>query len=190
MIFMNALKEINSQTCPWWLIFTFDNVFRRWYHDPKSILGEYVRPGDTALDVGCGIGYFTIPLAELVGENGMVIAADLQEQMLKGVRRRSKRSGLEGRIRCHLSQPEAIGVTEPVDFALAFWMVHEVRQPQAFLREIYDLLKPGGRFLLVEPVFHVSETDFKLTSEKCETAGFRIIAMPKVRGSRALLLQK
>ena len=53
--------------CPWWLCFTFDNPLRRLIHSPETILSKYVRSGDTVLDVGPGMGYFSIPLAGLVG---------------------------------------------------------------------------------------------------------------------------
>ncbi len=187
---MDEKKKSKDQTCPWWLSFTFDNAFRRLIHDPVKILGKYVHPGDTALDVGCGMGYFTKCLADLVGPDGSVIAADLQEQMLRGVRRRAKRAGLEERIRYHRSQPEAIGVVEPVNFALAFWMVHEVRHPQAFFREIYYLLKPEGKFLLVEPIIHVTKPAFERTISQAEAVGFRTTVRPNIRTSRAVLLQK
>ena len=45
------------------------------------------------MDVGCGMGYFSLPLARLTGESGHVIAADLQERMLEGLRRRAVYAG-------------------------------------------------------------------------------------------------
>lgn len=57
----------DTHVCPWWLCFTFDNVFRKLFHDPEKILSPYVNEGDTALDIGPGMGYFSIPLARLVG---------------------------------------------------------------------------------------------------------------------------
>ena len=74
--------------CPWWLCPTFDNPLRRLIQDPDRILAGLVQPGETALDIGCGMGYFSIPLARLIGPEGSVICVDLQEQMLAGVRRR------------------------------------------------------------------------------------------------------
>ena len=73
--------KLNQVTCPWWFLFTFDNPFRRLFQDPVIILGPYLKPGDAAVDIGCGMGYFTLPLARLVGSSGYVIAVDLQKHL-------------------------------------------------------------------------------------------------------------
>jgi len=179
-----------GHTCPWWLLFTFDNPLRRFVHDPQKILRPYVQQGDKVLDVGCGMGFFTLGLAELVGKNGRVIAADLQEQMLAGLRKRARKAGLLERIQLCQSAPDDIGVDESIDFALAFWMVHEVRQPAAFLGQIHELLLPGGKFLIVEPRIHVSGKAFAQTVSLAEDVGFRRMEQPKVRASRAVLFAR
>lgn len=177
-------------TCPWWLIFTFDNPLRKLVHDPVKILSPFVKAGDTVLDVGCGMGYFSLGLAKLVGANGKVIAADLQPEMLAGLSKRAKRAGLESRIQPQLCSPDKIGVSESVDFALAFWMVHEVRQCEGFLREIFSLLKPDGKLLVVEPVIHVLGRDFEQTIALSQKIGFKLGDKPRVAASRAILLVK
>ena len=179
-----------GHTCPWWLLFTFDNPIRKLVHHPEKILAPYVKPGDTVLDVGCGMGYFTLSLAELVGSEGQVIAADLQTQMLAGLQKRGERAGLVNRIQLCQSTSDRIGIDELVDFALAFWMVHEVHQPGNFLWQIYQALKPTGTFLLVEPIIHVSGKAFEQTVSLARGTGFRIVEQPKVRTSRAVLLGK
>jgi ubiquinone/menaquinone biosynthesis C-methylase UbiE len=177
-------------TCPWWLIFTFDNPLRKLVHDPQKIISPFVKPGNTVLDIGCGMGYFSLGLARQVGANGKVIAVDLQPEMLAGLSKRAKRAGLESRIQPQLCSPDKIGVSEPVDFALAFWMVHEVRQREGFLREIFSLLKQSGKFLIVEPLIHVSARDLERTITLSQEIGFRTGDRPRVAASRAILLNK
>jgi ubiquinone/menaquinone biosynthesis C-methylase UbiE len=177
-------------TCPWWLLFMFDNPIRKWIHDPIQILTPFVKAGDTVLDVGCGMGYFSLGLAQLVGADGKVIAADLQPQMLAGLSRRAKGAGLEARIQSLLTAPDKIGVREPVDFALAFWMVHEVGHRESFLREIYNAVKPGGKFLVVEPLVHVSKRDFERTCALGQEAEFMVGERPQIAASRAVCFQK
>ena len=80
--------------CPWWIAYTFDNPFRRIFHNPEKMLGSYVSKGMTVLDVGCGMGFFSIGLARLVGDTGCVIAADVQSKMLGVMQRRSEKAGV------------------------------------------------------------------------------------------------
>ncbi|MGD1118167.1 MAG: class I SAM-dependent methyltransferase [Dehalococcoidales bacterium] len=176
--------------CPRWMCFTFDNFLRRLAQNPQRILKPYIKSGWTVLDVGPGVGYFTLPLARLVGDKGKVIAADLQEAMLATIHHRAVKAGLDARITLHRAQEDRIGVSEPVDFCLAFWMVHEVPDRTHFLAEIFADLKPGGLFLLVEPMIHVPRASFDTTAKIAKSAGFLPVSEPKIFLSYSLLLQK
>jgi len=182
-------KQLNSRVCPWWLIGTFDNPLRRLIQDPERILSGLVAPGQVVADVGCGIGYFTIPLARMVGPQGRVLAIDLQERMLAGVRRRAARSGLSERIQLCRATPAGLGVGGPVDFVLTFWMVHEVPDQERFLGEIHTLLKPGDHWLLAEPPFHVTAATFEKTIGLARAAGFTPLSRPRIALSRTTLFQ-
>jgi ubiquinone/menaquinone biosynthesis C-methylase UbiE len=179
-----------SRVCPWWLCFTFDNIFRRWLQNPERILGPYIKPGQTVLDVGPGMGYFTIPLARLVGDSGKVIAADIQKRMLDSLYVRAERAGVQERIQLHQSAPDKIGIAEPVDFCLAFWMVHEVVDQPRFLSEIAAGLKPNGLFLLVEPRLHVSGKSFNETVKNIKNLGLSLKSQPRIFLSKAALFKK
>jgi ubiquinone/menaquinone biosynthesis C-methylase UbiE len=187
---LERLRRMNDRVCPWWLCRTFDNPLRRWMHDPERILSPHVADGMTAVDIGCGMGYFTLGLAKLVGPGGKVIAVDLQERMLSALEKRACKAGLADRIVLHRCRPDSLGVEEPADFVLAFWMAHEVRDKGRFFSQIFDFLKPGGRLLLVEPKFHVTRKSFGLTVEACRKAGFRLLGEPSVSLSRAVRMEK
>jgi ubiquinone/menaquinone biosynthesis C-methylase UbiE len=178
-----------DRVCPWWLAYTFDNPLRRLFQNPDRILGEYVRPGGTVLDIGCGMGYFSLSMARLVGTKGKVIAADLQPQMLKVVMRRAERAGVQSRIQTHLSRPDSLGVNELADFVLAFWMVHEVGDKAAFFREVREVMKPEARFLVAEPKMHVTATEFQKTGAIARQAGLVASEEPEIRFSRAVVLR-
>jgi FkbM family methyltransferase len=179
----------SSRVCPWWLAPTLDNPIRRLIHNPENILSGYIERGQKVLDLGCGSGTFTIAIAKMVGETGKVIAIDAQDEMLQILRKKAVKEGLGSRIVIHRSEPDRIGVSDKVDFALAFYMIHEVPDVEAFLKEVASLIKDRGKLLIVEPKFHVSATSFKKTLEAAQLAGLELVNEPKIRFSRSVLLQ-
>ena len=174
-----------AQVCPWWHAYTFDNVLRRLVHDPAKLFGPYVKPGMTVIDVGCGMGINAIGLARIVGDEGRVIALDLQQEMLDVLQRRAERAGVVHRIESHRCGPDSLNVEAAVAFANAFWMVHEVPDVRSFMREVHSCLCGGGRLFVAEPAFHVSSGDFEETVAAAKEAGFELESRPRVLLSRA-----
>jgi ubiquinone/menaquinone biosynthesis C-methylase UbiE len=167
-----------------------DLPLRRWIHDPERIVGCYARPGMTVIDVGCGVGWFSIPMACMVGDGGKVIAVDLQQRMLDMLRRRAEKAGLAERIELHKCEQDRLGLETEADFALIFAMLHEVPDPRRLLDEVYQCLKPGGTMLLAEPPIHVTRRTFAGEVNVAEDAGFEILGLPRVRWSHATLFVK
>ncbi|HTX70409.1 MAG TPA: class I SAM-dependent methyltransferase [Thermoleophilia bacterium] len=165
---------------------------RRLITDPRRILRGLVRPGDHVVDLGCGPGFFTLPLAAAVGEQGQVIAVDLQPAMLEKLRERASRQGVVERIRLHQCAAESLALDESsaLDFALAFWMVHEVPDAPRFFREVAAVLRPGGSLLLVEPKGHVGSSEWAATLDAARAAGLVVVQPRRVALSRAALLEK
>ena len=174
--------------CPWWLCFTFDNPLRKLLHNPEAILGPYIQPGNNVIDVGAGMGYFSIPMTKLVGPAGHVTAIDIQTKMLSALGTKAQRRGVSERITTHLASPGSLDHHTKADFILAFWMVHEISDQRRFLTETYNLLKPDGLFLLVEPIVHVPKKSFLQTLERAEDIGFFIKGNPNIRISHSALL--
>jgi 2-polyprenyl-3-methyl-5-hydroxy-6-metoxy-1,4-benzoquinol methylase len=177
-------------TCPWWLCFTFDNPLRRLLQKPDLILKGLVQQGQTAVDIGCGMGYFSLALARAVGPSGKVICIDMQEKMLEVTKRKAERAGLSQIMQFHRCSADSLGIKVTCDFALALWMVHEVRDQRIFLGEVRELLKDGGTFLVVEPKLHVAEADFNKTVSSAVALGFEAAGRPAISMSRAVLFKK
>jgi len=177
-----------NYVCPWWLAYTFDNPLRRLIHNPVTIFDGLVRPGMTVMDVGCGMGYFSIGMAKLVGDSGRVIAVDLQQQMLDIMQKRAARAGVANRIEPHLSEADRIDLSSRIDFILAFWVVHEFPDPASFFRKAAALLKPEGRLLYSEPPFHVSTVKYNAIMNTALASGFKKVKDLDISFSRAALL--
>jgi ubiquinone/menaquinone biosynthesis C-methylase UbiE len=189
---MTQKKQLHGDICPCtpWTAAALDNVFRSVFQNPRKIVGDYIRPGMTVMDIGCGPGFFSLAMAKMVGPGGLVISIDVQQEMLDLVKKKSEKRALFDRILLHLGKPEAIGIQKNADFILSFYMVHEVPDPDAFFKEVCGLLNPKGRYLIVEPLLHVSEKAFDDTLDHARRAGFMVEKQPDVLLSRAALLVK
>lgn len=179
----------STDVCPYQMAWTLDNWVRRFLQNPYKIIGKYIKEGQVVMDLGCGPGFFSLAMAKLVGEKGRVISVDIQDEMLQIVKSKSELEGLSSRIVLHKAQPEKLGISEMVDFALAFYMVHEVPDKKSFLSEVASHLKPDGRFLIVEPKFHVSKSNFNSTLEIARSVGLEQVSEPRFSFDRAVLLK-
>ncbi|MCX5805799.1 MAG: class I SAM-dependent methyltransferase [Proteobacteria bacterium] len=179
-----------NHICPVAIAGSLDNRIRRWLQNPRKILGPYIKEGMTVLDVGCGPGFFSIELAQMVGKSGRVIASDLQEGMLQKLREKIQGTELEERITLHKCEKNKLGLSESVDFILAFYMVHEIPNQEDFFNEIKSILKLNGKILVVEPPLHTSKTAFEETIRKARSAGFAADERPKIFLNKAVILKK
>ena len=179
-----------NHVCPVHLAGSLDNRLRRWVQHPERILKPHIREGMTALDVGCGPGFFSIDLARLVGPSGRVIACDLQLGMLQKLKAKIEGTDLADRVTLHQCEENRLGVSEKVDFVLAFYVVHELPDPRAFFVEVASLLKPGGQVFIVEPPLHVSRSAFEETLRKASEAGLTLAARPGLAFNKAAILKK
>jgi cyclopropane fatty-acyl-phospholipid synthase-like methyltransferase len=185
-----ASSSKNGHVCPWWLAYTFDNPIRKLFHKPQKMLSLYVKEGMSVMDVGCGMGFFSIGMAKMVGDNGNVIAVDLQKKMLDIMLKRAKHAGLADRISPHLCEPDKIGILDKVNFILTFWMVHEVGNQKDFFSQLGSILAPGGKILTAEPKMHVSAEDIDKTIEIARSTGLRLQGQPAIRFSHTALFEK
>jgi ubiquinone/menaquinone biosynthesis C-methylase UbiE len=179
-----------NHVCPWWLAYSFDNPIRKLFHKPQQMLAPYVREGMLVMDMGCGMGFFSIGMAKLVGDRGRVIAVDLQSKMLAVTQKRARRIGLENRVTTHKCRPDAIGIKETVDFILTFWMVHEIPDKTEFFGQLHANLDSKGKLLMAEPKMHVTAKRFQEILARARTVGLQLADQPPIRFSHSAVLEK
>jgi ubiquinone/menaquinone biosynthesis C-methylase UbiE len=110
--------------------------------------------------------------------------------MLDITRKRAEKDGVAQRIRFVRVKEDDLLVADEVDFALAFWMVHEVSDAKKLFLQIYRILKPTGTLLIAEPRIHVSSTRFEEIISFAKESGFMIHDTPRIRFSRTAALKK
>lgn len=169
-----APNEAHS-VCPWWLGPFLASPVRRLFERPEAILGPFVQPGMTVLEPGCGMGFFSVPLARLVGSSGRVVCVDLQPKMLEGLRRRARRAGVLDRVETVVADATDLRIDAwvgRINLALAIHVIHELPDPGAFLSQLHRVLRAGGTLVISEPKGHVSEAGFAATIALAERTGF------------------
>ncbi|QGJ71321.1 Class I SAM-dependent methyltransferase [Planctomycetales bacterium 10988] len=116
-----------------------------------------VKPGQNICDLGCGNGFYSLQLAEMVGEEGTIFCVDIQPEMLRFLQARAEAEEI-GNCELLLGTPIDPKLPEgEVDLILLVDVYHEISHPQQMLREMRKSLKPEGRIALVE--FRLEDPD-------------------------------
>ena len=181
------------RVCPFWIGYLLASPLRRFFYKPEVLLGPYIKSGITVLDIGCAMGFFSLPAAKLTGDRGKVICVDLQQRMLLRLRRRAERAGLMEQIELREATPDSLTIDDlqqKVDFALAFAVVHELPNPGKSFAEIFQALKPNSFLLFAEPSGHIPENDFQHSVSLAERNGFAVKSRLTISRSHAVLLKR
>ena len=142
-----------------------------------------LQPGQTVCDMGCGNGFYTLPLAKLVGERGQVIAVDIQREMLGLLKDRAAAEKVDniesvlGTVVDPKLEPNSVDLVLMVD------VYHEFSHPEQMLRAIRQSLKPSGRVALVEfraeddsvPIKPLHKMSKKQILKEFEPNGFKLV---------------
>jgi ubiquinone/menaquinone biosynthesis C-methylase UbiE len=130
----------------WLMSFGKSNAIRK-----ASIAPARINPGEVVLDVGCGTGDLTLEAKKLAGPTGEAYGTDASSNMVHQAEQKAARSGADVIFR--------VGLVENIEFpenrfdvVLSSLMMHHLPDDlkRAGLTEIYRVLKPGGRLLIVD----------------------------------------
>jgi SAM-dependent methyltransferase len=159
--------------CPSWLGWMLENPFNGAAQTRIAIERLDLRPGMTVVDVGCGPGRLTIPIAQAVGPKGQVTALDLQPAMLRRAQERAAAAQLTNIGFIHAGAGDGQLERDYYDRALLVTVLGEIRNREAALQEIFEALKPGGTLSVSEVLFDPHYQSHGTVVRLAMLAGFR-----------------
>jgi ubiquinone/menaquinone biosynthesis C-methylase UbiE len=129
-------------------LFAHDNLIRRLFAPPARLVEPYVTNGQVVADLGCGPGYYTLALAELVGPEGRVYAVDSDEKAIRALEKKANKRGHHN-IEAHASSASDLCFIKDasVDFVLANGLLCSMapQHHESAVNEMRRILKPTGR---------------------------------------------
>ena len=145
----------HSLPCPVWLrwFVELDNPFTKTNRAAVIIQHLDIQPGMSVLDAGCGPGRLTVPLAKQVGQNGEVVAMDIQAGMLQRAREKAQADNFTNIRFVQVGIGEGKLERSRFDRALLVTVLGEIPDREIALKEIFDALKPGGILSVTEIIF-------------------------------------
>jgi ubiquinone/menaquinone biosynthesis C-methylase UbiE len=160
--------------CPVWLrwLVELDNPFTATNRAAVIVSHLELRKGMRVLDVGCGPGRVTLPVAREVGPRGEVVAIDLQPGMLKRAQQRARAAKLDNIRFLEVGVGAGALDVEPADRALLVTVLGEIPDRAAALKEIFAALKPGGILSVTEIVFDPHFQSRATVTRLARAAGF------------------
>ncbi len=179
--------------CPWWAGYLLANPLRKIFQNPDKMLKQYIRPGDCVLEIGPGMGFFTLPAAKIAGESGKIITVDIQEKMLENLMNRAQRKKLDGRIVARLCNNDSFCIddlTSSIDFCMLLYVVHEIPDKQRLFRDASNAMKPGAKVLFSEPPGHVTKSEFEQSVSMMRDSGFKITGRPQIWRLQSAIAEK
>ena len=166
----------------WTITLMHDNPLLPIFRNPYKLLrAAGLRQGQKVLEVGCGPGFFTIPAAKIVGEEGLIYAIDINPFAIRRVKNKIAKQGLKN-VRASITNASNTGLPEgSIDLAFLFGLRYVAGGLENVLSEMYRILKPGGLLS-----FEKTRGSAEELTQEVERAGFSYLQ----RKGRILLFIK
>lgn len=176
IVLVRFVKRFYHRPAPPIVHLFLDSPMRRWGQQASKVIERSgIRPGMTVLDLGCGSGALTIPLARAVGKEGKVYALDIQPAMLKLLEGKLARPENRNIKNVEIKLGNAYELPFPDSYLDAVVMVTvlpEIPDRSRALREIKRVLKPGGILAVSELLPDPDYPRRSTTIKQCTGEGF------------------
>jgi len=151
---INKNNSSNKITLPKFDPSLFYGIDKKVSLEPSRILEEIgINAGETVVDFGCGVGFFVIEAARMVGEKGKVIAVDINREVLDAVKKKSMEGGFKNiyGLKADLELPNSTGLgNQSADLVLIINLLYLVKERQNVINEAYRILRKGGRMAVMD----------------------------------------
>jgi ubiquinone/menaquinone biosynthesis C-methylase UbiE len=155
----------------------------KWFSEGGSVFlqGIGIQKGQYVLDFGCGEGYYAIPAAIVVNNQGKVYAVDKDKEVLNKLSKRAKSIGLDNIVLMSCKRDFKVGlVNESIDVVLLYDVLHYIRQRKELYEEMYRILKKEAVLSVYPkhcksdfPMWCLADLEIEDVIEEIEAAEFR-----------------
>jgi len=165
----------HSLPCPVWLrwMVELDNPFTKTNRAATIIDHLDLMPGMSVVDIGCGPGRLTIPAAKEVGEQGEIVAMDIQSGMLKRAEEKARLANLNNIRFLHGGVGEGKLEQNRFDRVLLVTVLGEIPDRHVAFKEIFDAMKNDGILSITEIIFDPHFQRRPTVTQLAEAVGFR-----------------
>lgn len=181
--------ELHTSRFAFWTItLMHDNPLLPIFRNPYKLLRDAgLKQGQKVLEVGCGPGFFTIPAAKIVGEQGLIYAVDINPFAIRRVKNKIAKEGLRN-VKPSLTNASNTGLPESsIDLAFLFGLRYVAGGLRSVISEMHRILKFGALLS-----FEKTRGSGEELIQEVERAGFsfvdrrgRIFLFSKARGERS-----
>jgi ubiquinone/menaquinone biosynthesis C-methylase UbiE len=128
--------------------FRHDDAARREWQNPEAVLADIgLKPGMVFADLGCGEGFFALPAARIVGEQGRVYALDINAESISHLKESAESEGLDNLSATAGTGEENVLCEECADIVFFGIVLHDFRDAAVVLRNARAMVKPGGKLV-------------------------------------------
>lgn len=195
-----SVKEhINQRTFYDDLLMFNDPYRKEWDNTDDAMRMMPIKEGDTVVDVGCGFGYNSFKLLQLVGLQGMVYATDTEKAYIDHLRAIATRNGI-GNLKPMVTQSNDLGVADSVDCVVMSSLYHIIYtwsredERNSFLSSLKSHLRHGGYLVIIDNInLHGEElnnchVDYRLVEAQLGYWGFRRVSYNQLNRQRYMLV--